>query len=490
MSVRRSLCALLSSLTFGLGCGNKLDPAPPCGTEDACECNPGDSGCSPCQPGYRTALVGSSCVPTCNAPEMSCGEHGACEEGAQGATCVCEPGYVGASCGACANGLSLNENDQCFGKLEAPALLSLASIDQQIILGALRPPAWSFLPLSTASSEVTDVAYDAKSGDVYALEAGRLVSLDLASGKLVTLTPASVDLGRSLCLDDAGRRAFTASTDAIYEVSLQTLEVSERGSFGARALEYDAARDLLLGVDDAGKTFELGESEARLVGEAPSLEGLGMAFDAAAGRAYFLGSEPESDDARMRRYCSATLSRLGAVPAWQTSVITEPPLGKQSYTVDYTEADSALIVVPLVDSEVRSVRVATGHPDSVVCIIAEGGSSAELTVELTAAARPSFIVVAAADRPVALDVTELAADGGTSVIVHTAEQLTVSGSRSAVAEHDDRSWSNLGLWSLADFEPQSASALVLMDWRSQATLPLTLSRPLVSEALAWVGAVP
>ncbi|WP_437717165.1 hypothetical protein WMF45_12565 [Sorangium sp. So ce448] len=62
---------------------------------------------------------------------------------------------------------------------------------------------------------MTDVAYDAGSGRVLALNGGRLSTLDLASDAVMDLTSADADLGRALSLDPAGNRALSASANAI-----------------------------------------------------------------------------------------------------------------------------------------------------------------------------------------------------------------------------------------------------------------------------------
>ena len=488
---RRLLTLTLASVVLAVACGPGGDPQPQCGTERACECQPGDADCSPCQAGYRTALVGSACVPTCNAPDIDCGAHGACEETAQGAACVCDPGFTGASCAMCEGGLSPNAAGQCLGELSAPALLSLSSINEEVVLGALVPPLWHFLPLAPVSSTVTDVAYDPSSEDVYVLDQGRLFSVDLGSGETVALSAASADLGSALCLDAAGRRVFTASADALYQVDLEAFEVTEVASFGARALEYDVQRGLVIGVDQQGGTFELAGSEPVVVGQAPELEALGMAFDAEAGRAYFLGADTETEQARLLRYCASALTRLGAVPAWETQVVSEVAAGdSEPYNLEYEGADSALIALDLGASGLDQVRVNVAHPDAAVCIVAESSATAELEIEVTADARASFILVVAPERGVALDVTALSDTGGSSIVVYTDGGLTIAGSSAGVAEYEGQAWENLGLTTLANLEARPASRLVLMDWASQAMLPLELTHQPVGSALAWVGESP
>lgn len=481
--------ALLGA-ALALGCGNPGPAAGDCGEGRSCDCQPGDRDCNPCQSGYRPALVGSECVPTCNAPNIDCGAHGQCEESPQGAACRCDAGYTGESCASCEAGLSPNEVGQCFGKLSAPALLSLSSVDDELVLGALVPPLWSFVPLASAPSSVTDVAYDQGSQRVYTLQAGRLSTLELTNGQAQSLTPANVDLGTALCVDSAERRAFTASADAIHQVDLDALEVTEIASFGARALEYDAERGILMGVDAEGATFELVGTAPVTRGRAPELEGPAMAFDASAGRAYFMGSEAETEPARLLRFCGQALTRLGAIPAWQSRIVAEMEPGAAApYTLDYDRADPALVALELDLDGPSKIRVTATHPDAALCIVSEGSGLAELELEVSDRARASFLLVVAPERDVRLDLTATSQDVRSNIFVHTREGLSIAGPSGSVTEYGQQSWANLGLTTLENLPPAPSSRLLLMDWASQATLSLELAHRAVG-GLAWVGEAP
>jgi hypothetical protein len=490
MNRRVAFALVFSGVALTLSCSNKSLPAADCGVGRVCDCMPGDPSCSPCQAGYRQALVGSDCVPTCSAPQSDCGIHGTCEETAQGAVCRCEAGYTGASCSACENGLRANAEGQCLGELSPPALLTLSSQSEQVMLGALVPPVWGFLPLASVASTVTDVAYDSSSEMVYLLDKGRLFTLDLETGEAVGRTAAGKDLGTALCLDGVGQSAFTASAEAVHQVNLEGFEVTELAAFGAQALEYDAERELLVGVDAMGATFELDGSVPLTVGRAPELESLAMAFDSEQGRAYFLGTEKETEDERLVRYCREALTRLGALPAWQTQLVQEVPAAEDEFTLEYEGADSALLAANLSGTGVGRVRVSVAHPDVAVCVVVEEGGTADLEVELTAQARASWLLVAAPNRGVSLDLSALAGDPSTSIVVYTDRSLTISGPSAGVLQHEAQPWTNLGLTTLAELGTLPAPKLVLMDWTSQATFPLDLTHRPVGSALAWVGVAP
>jgi hypothetical protein len=415
--------------------------------------------------------------------------HGMCEETAQGAACRCEAGYTGASCSACENGLRANAEGQCLGELSPPALLTLSSQSEQVMLGALVPPAWGFLPLAPVASTVTDVAYDSSSEMVYLLDKGRLFTLDLETGEAVGRTAAGKDLGTALCLDGAGQSAFTASAEAVYQVNLEGFEVTELGAFGAQALEYDRERELVVGVDAMGATFELDGSAPLVVGRAPELESLAMAFDSEQGRAYFLGTEKETEDERLLRYCREALTRLGALPAWQRQLATEVPAARDAFTLEYEGADSALLAANLSGTGVERVRVSVAHPDVAVCVVVEEGT-ADLEVEVTAEARASWLLVVAPNRGVSLDLSALAGDPSTSIVVYTDRSLTISGPSAGVLQYEAQPWINLELTTLAELRTLPAPKLVLMDWTSQATFALDLTHRPVGSALAWVGVAP
>ncbi|WP_438035843.1 hypothetical protein [Sorangium sp. So ce204] len=494
MTLRYGLWAMALSLVVGCADDSSKAPPPDCGEGRVCTCAPGDDRpeCNPCQEGYRPALIGSHCVPTCNAPDVDCGEAGVCEETASGAACRCGPGHAGDSCERCEPGLTQNDAGQCVAALSAPSLLTLSIIGSERVLGALVPPGWSFRPLASVPSTVTDVAYDAGSGRVFALNGGRLATLDLASGAVVDLTSADADLGSALSLDPAGNRALSASASAIYEIDLDTFQAEELSAVGARALEYDPGRARILGLDEAGATFELADSAPELVGQAQGSDWLAMAFDPGSARAYLLGSEAERREDRLLRYCAGALARFGAVPAWHANLVVDASGGSTApLTLAYEGADPALIVADLGAQPIDAVTIAVDHPDAAVCVVDDGGGgAAELEIALSPSLRAGFLLVAAPGRAVSVDATARPADASYSFIVHTNEGLSVSGPIEGITGHDTASWEALALDSITNFPERRAATLALMDWASQATLEVRLAHEPAGNALAWVAEVP
>ncbi|WP_437281120.1 calcium-binding EGF-like domain-containing protein [Sorangium sp. So ce375] len=494
MTLRYGLWA--TALALVVGCGDDgaiLLPNPSCGQGRVCNCAPGDDrpDCNPCQQGFRPALIGSDCVPTCSAPDIDCGESGVCEETASGAVCRCDPGHAGAGCESCEVGLTRNDAGRCVAELSGPALLTLSDVGSERVLGALVPPGWSFRPLTSVPSTVTDIAVEPGSGRVFALNAGRLSILDLASGAVEELTSADADLGSALSLDPAGGRALSASADAIYGIDLETFQIEELSAAGARGLEYDPNRARILGLDEAGATFELVDSLPELVGQTQGSDWLAMAFDPEIARAYLLGSEAESREDRLLRYCAGVLTRFGAVPAWHANVVVDAGDGSAApLLLEYEGADPALIVADLGTQPVDAVTIAVDHPDAAVCVIDDSSRAAALEIELSASLRAGFLLVAAPGRAVSVDAAQRPADASYSVIVHTDAGLSVSGPSQGITEHDTPAWEALALDSFSSFAERRGATLTLMDWASQATLQVRLAHEPAGNALAWVGEAP
>lgn len=475
-----------------MGCHDTEEPLPECGEGRICTCEPGDDspGCNPCQVGYRPALSGTACVPTCSAPDIDCGQYGVCEDTASGAECRCDPGHTGEDCTRCVAELAPNESGRCVAELSAPALLTLSVVNQERMLGQLVPPGWSFQPLAPVPGSVTDVAYEQGTERIYALDGGRLALVDLGSGELSPLSEAGVDLGGALCLDQPGRRALTASTDAIYAVDLDSFEVTDVAPVGARSLEYDASRARIVGVDSDGNTFELSSEGTESLGPAPELASLAMAFDPKVGRAYFTGNEAESADDRLLRYCTQTLARLGAVPAWRTSVVVDPARAEvEPIVVDHPGPDAALLVLNPTETGFDAVQIEVAHPGAAVCLVDDRRSEAALEVRWASGAGAAFTFIAAPNRPVRLEGQELIPEEA-RVIVYSDPGLTVAGPSDRVTEHDRESWEDLALSPFDAFPARSVSTLVLMDWASRSMLPIELPRPVAGAALAWIGEVP
>lgn len=79
-----------------------------------CACDPGYAGpaCDQCYPGFA-AVDGGTCTPAEQCLPASCSFVGTCSVVSGVATCACNPGYAGPSCGACASGFHRDASAHC-----------------------------------------------------------------------------------------------------------------------------------------------------------------------------------------------------------------------------------------------------------------------------------------------------------------------------------------------------------------------------------------
>src|SRR5690606_32587819 len=77
-----------------------------------CACETGYAGtlCDACADGYQDNDEDGICTPNCALADLAC-VHGACDDATGTALCVCETGYTGALCDACADGYQDNDED-------------------------------------------------------------------------------------------------------------------------------------------------------------------------------------------------------------------------------------------------------------------------------------------------------------------------------------------------------------------------------------------
>jgi hypothetical protein len=86
--------------------------------EPACVCDQGYAGerCEACAPGFHLG-VERICLEdqTCFEQDVDpCGRHGTCRDDAGGVTCQCDPGYEGARCNLCVTGYGRDEFSECL----------------------------------------------------------------------------------------------------------------------------------------------------------------------------------------------------------------------------------------------------------------------------------------------------------------------------------------------------------------------------------------
>ena len=80
--------------------------------EVVCTCDEGYAGsdCSACAEGFQDDDGDLFCAPTCATAELAC-VHGSCDDASGSPGCVCDEGYAGDDCSACAEGFQDDDGD-------------------------------------------------------------------------------------------------------------------------------------------------------------------------------------------------------------------------------------------------------------------------------------------------------------------------------------------------------------------------------------------
>jgi hypothetical protein len=95
-----------------------VDCVPHATCEDAsgtavCVCLDAYTGedCEACSQGYQDHDQDGTCLPDCSLLDMNCGPHAACDDSGGQGVCVCDAGYTGEGCMACAEGYQDHDQD-------------------------------------------------------------------------------------------------------------------------------------------------------------------------------------------------------------------------------------------------------------------------------------------------------------------------------------------------------------------------------------------
>ena len=127
-SAKRPLvhCLLLTGMLGVLACGSDVSEPPVaedcsaanCGDHGSCDietsacvCDTGYAGndCQSCDDGWQDNNGDGVCELDCATND--CSGHGSCDDGTGEPTCLCDPGFVGAECAECDEGLQDNDDD-------------------------------------------------------------------------------------------------------------------------------------------------------------------------------------------------------------------------------------------------------------------------------------------------------------------------------------------------------------------------------------------
>jgi hypothetical protein len=153
-----------------------------------CACPPNRTGtnCEQCLSGWVLRPSDNTCVQTC-ASVSSCGAHRYCDETQGAPVCVCQPGYAGADCSACAAGYLADGAGQCVRSAPAgTTLMGAAHLVSGDYLVAIDPAAGTATPLRPLATLAGQrFAADLATKTIYAVSSSGISRLEAATGRLV-----------------------------------------------------------------------------------------------------------------------------------------------------------------------------------------------------------------------------------------------------------------------------------------------------------------
>ena len=390
------------------------------GGTPTCACPRGmaGDGCTHCEAGYYR-LGDQPCVPSCGALG-SCGENSHClDDGATGASCVCDVGYQGAGCGACESGFVEAEGG-CVAEVPTGRLLTYGEARGQPALMRLDPATGDLVAVRTLPAgwigdySAPGLTVDAAGDRVYvtfevAIEGGiayALGELDLSTGDIAEV---STEFGGS-------NLAYVPMQNAIYMAGswtetrrlvlgdpprVETLSPTglyEGGGTSVLGLAWDSVNSRLLGhasnhmgpaglfaVDLATGVFtHLAATDVNALDPAPSdLRHLAVT---AGGSIYALGTRSASPELLSEQQCREFAHRLGYADA-----ATAPYSGATSFPSGTATMASArasgseIIGITGYGGGPTELVIDSRNPDAFVCVI-----TFEANVTLRFAANATF----------------------------------------------------------------------------------------------------
>lgn len=360
--------------------------------EAQCVCISGYTGesCDTCAAGYRATGTGG-CLATCDVADLDCGIHGACSDLDGAPHCVCDVGYGGAGCAACAPTHHDDGMGVCVGD-PPPGYTFLATASGERgepVLGALDPIDGDFVGLAMLARPVGPIAYDAAGDRVFGVSSGRLVTLDRHYGTVTDVVPF-VDTIQAGIAYDSTRGVIWAAISGGQLVQIDpasgnvtTIDgTSGRWWDSSLSFTYDATNDAVLAASGTTARYVVdaatGSTESLsglFVGH--DVERLAIAIDPVTGAPQAIADSVPSPTDLLHAFCRELSAALrypipDSVALGEYGPVIDPMDPLAPIVLEYDGRNPPLVAYGSYGSRSsppRTVRVRTSHPDAVVCIV-------------------------------------------------------------------------------------------------------------------------
>jgi hypothetical protein len=374
-----------------------------------CACPPNRTGtnCEQCLSGWVMRPSDNTCVQTC-ASVSSCGARRYCDETQGAPICVCQAGYSGADCSACATGYLADGAGGCVRAAPAgTTLLGAGRVDTGEYLLGIDPSAGTVTPLRPlAGVSGQRLATDIGNRAIYSITSTGISRVDMGTGRLTPL--ATVQSLATLCYGAGSLYTFgTLSPYLLKRVDPASGAVSDIGpsnlaaSSGSTGLAWERAGTLLYArppstgatgaelyrVDPAtaGVTM-LGALPVDATRLRPGDNRLGMAFDTG-GKLFIATHLGRTADDVVAEHCRKMAAGLGlagyeAAPLTGISV-TQEGIGAGATKILTSKNASGKEIIAYASygrrtSAKATMRIETANPEAFVCV-----SSYEEVLELS-----------------------------------------------------------------------------------------------------------
>lgn len=356
-----------------------------------CGCSPGWAGaaCDTCARGHRgddCELCESgwyrrgddACVAGCSSGYVSCASGQRCWDGPTGPECLCDIGYAGPDCTACATGF-VASGARCIPMPTAAHVLVASGTwrDQSAIV-AIDPASGTMFPLRSMS--VSGLAWDPMARLLFTATTTGIAPIDLASG--TTGTPIVVPSYEAFTFDTMRRQLLLTGSGGTYRVTPATgarTTVSATGPMWIRDAAYDAATDRMLVVFQSGAAIGRYDatSGTHLGTVSPSYPiessyGVGIAVTPA-GETWVIGRRRDDGDSVAADGCRRAARGLAGLDyATAPATVVMPPMPGGTVAMASARASGPEVIVLRSygdrSATTATVRITSTNPDAFVCI--------------------------------------------------------------------------------------------------------------------------